>query len=118
MKNRYELATCTHSPESQLYCGLYQSKHGHHAEGRDCPPLLHLHETQPGALHTGLGSPVQEGHRPGRADPEESLKNDQRGGTALLWRQARGFGVVQPGKEKTSGRPYCSFSIYKGRTFI
>ena len=35
-------------------------------------------------------------------------------GEPLLWRQAERVGVVQPGEEKASGRPYSSLSVPKG----
>ena len=55
---------------------------------------------------------TRQGHD--RADPEESHENEQRPGTPLLRRKAERLRVVQPGQDKTLGRPPCGISIHKG----
>lgn len=45
--------------ESQLYCGMHQKKHSQQVEG---------------VLHSALGLPAQEGHRPVGSDVEETIK--------------------------------------------
>jgi len=40
--------------------------------------------------------------------------NAQRTGASLLWRQAGGGGLVQPGEEKALGRPHCSLPVLEG----
>jgi len=70
-------------------------------------------ETPPGALRPVLESPGQERSGPVGAGAEEGHEDLQRAGTPLLWRKAKGVGVVQPGEEKVSGRTYCGVSIYK-----
>ena len=64
----YEPATCTRSPESQLYPGLHQEKCGQQVEGGDSPPLLCSHETPPTVLCPALGHQHQEDIKAGHKD--------------------------------------------------
>lgn len=65
--------------------------------------ILYSGETPPGTLQPALGSPVQEGHRPVAASPEEAHQDDQRDEAPLLMRKAERTGIVQLGKKKASG---------------
>lgn len=47
-------------------------------------------------------------------NPEKGHKDDQKAGEPFLQRQAEGVGVVQPGEDKASGRPYSVLPIPKG----
>ena len=47
--------------------------------------------------------------------PEEGHEDDQRAGAPLLWRQAEGSGLIQPGEEKVPGKPHYGLSKVKGR---
>jgi len=60
--------------DSQLYPGLHPQQRGQQVEGGDSPTLLHSCETPPRVLCQALGPPVQEGHEPVRAGPEEATK--------------------------------------------
>jgi len=46
--------------------------------------------------------------------PEEGHKDDMRARAPLLRGKAETVGAVQPGEEKTAGRPYSSLSVLKG----
>lgn len=78
---------CTCCPESQSCPRLHQWKHRQQAEGGDVPPLLHSHETPPGALHAAQELPTQGNHGQGGVS-SEGHKNDQRTGAPLLWGKA------------------------------
>ncbi|GAB0186239.1 hypothetical protein GRJ2_001089200 [Grus japonensis] len=80
--NKSAMHAC--SPESQLYPGLHQKKHGQQVKGGDSAPLLHSCETSPGVLCPALGSPVQERHGLVGTSPEEGHEADQRAGAPLL----------------------------------
>jgi len=75
---------CTCSPESQLYPGLHQEKHGQQVEGGDSAPLLGSGGTPPGVLCLALEHPAQQGHGAVGAGPDEGHKDDLRAGTALI----------------------------------
>jgi len=105
---RHEPAVCPHSSESQLYPGLQQKQHGQQNKGGAPAPLLCTDKTSPGVLCPGVESLVQERSGSVRAWPEERHKDDLRGGTPPLQRQAGRFGAVQPGEEKAPGRPNSS----------
>ena len=79
-KAGHEPAMCPHSPESQLYPGLHQKKHGQQGKGGDPAPLLCAGETSPGVLHLS----VQQKCGPVGVHPEEGHKNDPRDGTPPL----------------------------------
>lgn len=57
---------------------------------------------------------TQEGHRPVGTSSEEDHKDDPGGETPLLQGQAKGTGIVKPGKQKTSGGPYNCLPISEG----
>ena len=88
------------SPESQLYPGLHQKKHGQQVEGGDPAPLLCAGEASPAVLHPDVESSAQERHGPVGACPEEGHKNDPRDGIPLLQGQAERDGAVLSGEEK------------------
>jgi len=75
---------CTHSPEDQLYPGLYQKQRGQQVEGGDSTPLLGSGETPLGVLCPALEPSAHEGHAAVRAGPEEGHKDDSRPGAPLL----------------------------------
>jgi len=54
------MQTCPRSPESQLYPGLHQKKHGQQVEGGDPVPLLCAGETSPGVQHPDVESSARE----------------------------------------------------------
>ena len=58
-----------------------------------------------------MESTVEERHRPVGVHPEEGYKNSLKDGTPLLQGQTERAGVVQPGEEKSPGRPDSSLSI-------
>ena len=69
---------CVFSPESQLYPGLHQKKHGQQGKGGDPALLLCAGEASPGVLHPDVESSVQDRHKPVGAHPEEGHRNDPR----------------------------------------
>ena len=75
---------CPHSPESQLYPGLHQKKHGQQFDGGDPVLLLCTVEASPGVLCPDLESSVQKRHRPAGVCPKEGHKNDPRDEIPLL----------------------------------
>ena len=77
-------------------------------------PNISAGETSPGVLNPDVESSVQERHGPVGACPEEGQRNDPTDGTPLLWGQAERVGVVQPGKEKATGRSESCLSVSKG----
>jgi len=44
----------------------------------------------------------------------DNSEDNERTGAPLLQRQAEGAGLVQPGKEKAPGRPYCGLPVLRG----
>ncbi|RMC05159.1 hypothetical protein DUI87_18343 [Hirundo rustica rustica] len=60
-----------HVHSSQHCPWLHPKQCGQQVKGGDSVPLLHCHETPPGALHPALGSPAQKGRGPVRMGPEE-----------------------------------------------
>jgi len=75
---------CACSPESQLYPGLPQEKHGHQVEGGDSAPLLCSRETPSRVLCPALEPPTEEGHGCVGAGPEEGHEDDLRARVPLL----------------------------------
>ena len=66
---------CPCSPDSQLYPGLLQKRHGNQGKGGDPAPLHCTGEVSPGVLHPDVESSVQERHGPGwSASREGPLK--------------------------------------------
>ena len=97
---------CTHSPESELYPGLPQKQRGQQGKGGDSAPLLRSGETP-------LESCVQLWSPQHRKDMDllewaqrRATKIVKRDGTPLLRGKAETVGAVQPGEEKSPGRPY------------
>ena len=90
--------------------GLHQEKRDQQVERGDSVPLLCSRETPAGVLRPALEPSAQEGNGAVGADPEEGHKDDLRAGPPLLWGQAERVGIVQPGEEKSAGRPYSSLS--------
>lgn len=86
-------ALCTHSPESQLWFGLHQKNCGQLFEGGDSTLLLQ----STGVLIQLWISPTSEGQGSFGARPEKGCEDNQRAGTALLWRQTERIVAVQPG---------------------
>ena len=62
------------------------------------------------------GPPNIRRHGPAQAGPDEGYRSDQKDGTPPFQGKAEGVGVVQPGEEKASGRPYSSLPVLKGAT--
>ena len=69
----------SHSPEGQLYPGLYQEKHGQQVEGCDSATLL-----RSGVLRPALEPSAQEGHGAVGVGLREGHKDDSRAGAPLL----------------------------------
>lgn len=101
---------CSCNLEDQWYPEIHQKRSGQKGEGSDFPPLIHPYEAPAGVLHWSLGLPTQE--KCGEC-PEEGHKDDPRDGSLLLWRQAEGTGLVQPGKEKAARKPHCDLPIFE-----
>jgi len=76
--------------------------------------LLCSGKTPPGVLRLGLEPTAQEGHGPVGAGPDEGHKNDPQSGEPLLGGQAERVGLVQPGEENASRRPYSICPVLKG----
>jgi len=76
-----EPAMCPRSPESQLFPGLNQKKHGQQGKGGDSAPLLCSHETPHGIQTLSVGPTTREGHGAVGAGSGES-QDDQRAGAS------------------------------------
>lgn len=63
-----------------------------------------------------LWSPVREVHGLLGVSAEQGHKDDQKDGALLEWGKAERVGVVQPGEEKASVRPYSTFLYVQGAT--
>lgn len=61
-----------------------------------------------------LDSLAEERHEPVGTDLEECHKNDQRAEKSLLRGKTERAGLVQPGVQIASGKPYCGLPILKG----
>ena len=105
---------CASSPEGQLNPGLHQEKHGQQVEKSDSSPLLCLHETPGGVLHSFLGPPEQEGHAAIGTGPEKDNKDDQKTEAAPLQELADRVGNLQTGEEKARGGHYSSLPVTRG----
>ncbi|KAJ7423198.1 hypothetical protein BTVI_10866 [Pitangus sulphuratus] len=69
----------------------------------DDPATVLLSEKiPPRVLSPALGSPAQEGYQPFGSSPEKGQQVDVEGAPVLQGKAER-IGIVQPGKEKTSG---------------
>lgn len=78
--------------------------------GRDCSPLPCFGGTPPLVLHKPWGSST------GRTwtcwnKSRRGHSVDQRDGELLLWGEAERIGIIQIGREKSSGWPNCSLSV-------
>jgi len=73
-----------HSPESQLYPGLHQNKHGCQVKDGDPPSLLCARGTSLGILIPDMDSSVQGRCGVVRARSEEGHQNHPRDGTTLI----------------------------------
>jgi len=78
------------------------------------PSILCLCETPSGVLCPGLGPSTQERCWAFGEVPEVGHEDDPRAGALLLWRQAGGIGLIQPGKEKAVGKPHSGLPVFKG----
>ena len=112
-KTYHEPTVYTCSLEGQQYLGLQQKRGGLQGVGGNCLTLCCLHEAPSKVLHPGLWLPTQKRFWVFVEGPEESNEDKQRAGAPLLWRQAEGIGLVQPGKEKAVGRPHLAFQYLK-----
>jgi len=91
---------CPHIPESQLYPGLHQRKHGQQVKGGDPTPLLCAGEASSGVLRPDVESAVQKRHRPVGVHTEKGHRNDPWNGTPLVQEQTERAGAIHPGEEK------------------
>jgi len=105
---------CTHSPESELYTRLNPQQHEQQGEVGDSTLSLSSGETTPGVLHPALEPPAQNRHGSVEVGTEEGNKNDPRAGAPLLCGKAERVGAVQPGGEKTAGRPSRGLAVPEG----
>ncbi|PKU42879.1 rna-directed dna polymerase from mobile element jockey-like [Limosa lapponica baueri] len=70
--------------------------------------LMRLH------LCPSLESSAQEGHGPVGMSPTDGHEDDQGTGALLLRKQADTVRILQPGEEKSLGRPYSGLPVPKG----
>jgi len=97
----------------QLYPGLHGQQHGRQVREGFCPSALLWSDptrspaSSSGAPNTGQTWSCWSGARGGHS-------NDPRAGAPLLGRKAETAGAVQPGEEKTLGRPYSIIPLPEG----